>query len=62
MKQRLLVGIRGKEEAMAALIGGAHIVNVEFPISALGTPYPIINIRIIRNAVPQNIAFATNIG
>jgi len=60
-KQRLLVSIRGKKEGRAAVKGGAHIVDVEFPASALGTPYPL-NIRAVRNAVPKSIAVATNIG
>lgn len=60
-KQRLLVSIRGKKEALAAVKGGAHIADVEFPASALGTPYPL-NIRVVRNAVPKGIKVATNIG
>jgi uncharacterized protein (UPF0264 family) len=60
-KQRLLVSIRGKKEALAAVKGGAHIADVEYPASALGTPYPL-NIRMVRNAIPKNIAVATNIG
>ena len=59
--QRLLVSIRGKKEALAAIKGGAHIADVEFPASALGTPYPL-NIRTVRNAMPKNIKVATNIG
>ena len=61
MKQRLLVSIRGKKEALAAVKGGAHIADVEFPASALGTSYPL-NIRAVRNAVPKHIKVATNIG
>ena len=60
-KQRLLVSIRGKTEARTAVKGGAHIIDVEFPASALGTPYPL-NIRAVRNAVPKSVAVATNIG
>ena len=60
-KQRLLVSIRGKKEALVAVKGGAHIADVEYPASALGTPYPL-NIRAVRNAVPKNIKVATNIG
>ena len=60
-KQRLLVSIRGKKEALAAIKGGAQITDVEFPASALGTPYPL-NIRAVRNAVPKRIKVATNIG
>jgi len=61
IKQRLLVSIRGKKEALAAIKGGAHIADVEFPASALGTPYPL-NIRAVKNAMPKNIKVATNIG
>ena len=60
-KQRLLVSIRGKKEALSAVKGGAHIADVEYPASALGTPYPL-NIRMVRNALPKNIAISTNIG
>lgn len=60
-KQRLLVSIRGKKEALAAVKGGAHIADVEFPASALGTPYPL-NIATVRKAVPKSVAVATNIG
>ena len=61
IKQRLLVSIRGKKEALAAVKGGAHIADVEYPASALGTPYPL-NIRMVRNALPKKIAVSTNIG
>jgi (5-formylfuran-3-yl)methyl phosphate synthase len=61
LRQRLLVSIRGKNEALTAVKGGAHIADVEFPASALGTPYPL-NIAAVRKAVPKNIAVATNIG
>lgn len=60
-KQRLLVSIRGKKEALAAVKGGAHIADVEFPASALGTPYPL-NIQAVRKAVPKSVKVATNIG
>jgi len=61
MKQRLLVSIRGPKEAIEAYRGGAHIIDVEYPASALGTPYPL-NIQAVRNALPKNIKIATNIG
>ena len=61
MRQRLLVSIRGKKEALAAIKGGAHIADVEFPASALGTLYPL-NIRAVKNAMLKNIKVATNIG
>jgi uncharacterized protein (UPF0264 family) len=60
-KQRLLVSIRGKKEALSAVKGGAHIADVEYPASALGIPYPL-NIHMVRNALPKNIAVSTNIG
>jgi len=61
LQQRLLVGVRGKTEAMTAVEGGAHIVDVEYPASALGTPYPL-NILAVRQNVPPSILVATNIG
>lgn len=61
MKQRLLVSIRGPQEALEAYVGGAHIIDVEYPASALGTPYPL-NIKAVRNAIPRRIEIATNIG
>jgi hypothetical protein len=60
-KQRLLVSIRGRKEALAAVRGGARIVDVEYPASALGTPYPL-NIAAVRKTVPKLIAVATNTG
>src|SRR5258708_7282434 len=63
--QRLLVSVRGPNEAVAAAKGGAHIADVEFPASALGTPYPL-NIKSVRDALDQGgferIAISTNIG
>jgi len=61
MKHKLLVSIRGPKEAIAAYKGGAHIIDVEYPASALGTPYPL-NIRAVRAAIPKRIEIATNIG
>ena len=60
-KQRLLISVRGKSEALAAARGGAHIADVEYPASALGTPYPL-NIQAVRRALPKSIAVSTNIG
>jgi uncharacterized protein (UPF0264 family) len=60
-QQRLLVGVRGKTEALAAVQGGAHIVDVEYPAAALGTPYPL-NILAVRENVPSWVPVATNIG
>lgn len=60
-KQRLLVSVRGRAEALAAAAGGAHIADVEYPGSALGTPYPL-NVAAVRRAVPRNVQVSTNIG
>jgi len=62
---RLLVSVRGPNEAAEAAKGGAHIADVEFPGSALGTPYPL-NIKAVRERLDQegfeNIKISTNIG
>ncbi len=62
---RLLVSVRGPNEALAAEEGGAHIVDVEHPTSALGTPYPL-NIKAVRSSLDQEgyrkIPISTNIG
>jgi len=58
---KLLVSVRGKKEAIEALRGGAHIIDAEYPVSALGTQYPL-NIVAIRSVVPPYILIATNIG
>ena len=60
-RQRLLVSIRGKNEALEAVRGGAHIADAEYPMSALGTQYPL-NIHAIRTSVPKAIPVSTNIG
>lgn len=60
-KQRLLISVRGKNEALEAVAGGAHVIDVEYPGSALGTPYPL-NIRMVRDHVPADRPVATNIG
>jgi len=59
--QRLLVSVRGKNEASEATIGGAHIADAEYPTTALGTPYPL-NIHTIRHAIPKRVLVSTNIG
>lgn len=63
--QRLLVSVRGPIEAVAAARGGAHIADVEYPASALGTPYPL-NIRAVRDALDSDgfasVPISTNIG
>ena len=64
-KQRLLVSVRGPREALEAAKGGAHIADVEYPASALGTPYPL-NILTVRNRLNKagfkRVAVSTNIG
>ncbi len=60
-KQRLLVSVRGKIEAIEAVKGGAHIIDAEYPASALGTQYPL-NIYAIRQVVPLDRLVSTNIG
>jgi len=63
--QRLLVSVRGPVEALEAARGGAHIADVEFPASALGTPYPL-NIRAVRERLRGSgfggLRISTNIG
>lgn len=62
---RLLVSVRGPVEALAASRGGAHIADVEYPASALGTPYPL-NIAAVRNRLNRSgfkrVLVSTNIG
>lgn len=59
--QRLLVSVRGKNEAIEAVNGGAQIADAEYPVSALGTPYPL-NIWTIRKNIPKRVLVSTNIG
>lgn len=63
--QRLLVSVRGPIEALQACKGGAHIADVEYPASALGTPYPL-NIADTRARLNKNgyahVPISTNIG
>ncbi len=62
---RLLVSVRGPNEALEAAKGGADIIDVEYPASALGTPYPL-NIKAVRNRLDEkgfeHLPIATNIG
>lgn len=62
---RLLVSVRGPKEAIAAAKGGAHILDAEYPGSALGTVYPL-NIASIRSGLNRNgfsrRSISTNIG
>jgi uncharacterized protein (UPF0264 family) len=62
-KHRLLVSIRGPIEAVSAAEGGALIADVEFPASALGTPYPL-NVAAVRDRLNKHprVAISTNIG
>lgn len=63
--QKLLVSVRGSREAIEAAKGGAHIADVEYPSSALGTPYPL-NIFDVRNKLVRagykRFLVSTNIG
>jgi len=63
--QKLLVSVRGPKEALEAAKGGANIADVEYPASALGTPYPL-NILSVRNQLNRtnykNVLVSTNIG
>jgi hypothetical protein len=63
--QKLLVSIRGYNEAKEAAKGGAHITDVEYPASALGTPYPL-NILSVRQGLNKSgykkVIVSTNIG
>jgi uncharacterized protein (UPF0264 family) len=61
VRQRLLVSVRGPNDARAAVAGGAHIIDAEYPKSALGTVHPG-NIHRIRMATPKRLAVSTNIG
>jgi hypothetical protein len=60
-KQRLLVSVRGKNDTLEAVKGGAHIIDAEYPGSALGTSYPA-NIYTIRQFTPPERLVSTNIG
>jgi len=63
--QCLLVSVRGPVEALEAAKGGAQIADVEYPASALGTPYPL-NIASVRARLNKSrygkVAVSTNIG
>lgn len=58
---RLLVSVRGQNEALAAPKGSAHIADVEYPHSALAAPYRL-NVKAVcqqldhdaRNGVPMS--------
>lgn len=59
------MSVRGPLEALEAAKGGAAIADVEFPASALGTPYPL-NIhavcRRLRGGRFKRVLVSTNIG
>jgi uncharacterized protein (UPF0264 family) len=59
------VSVRGPVEALEAAKGGAHIADVEYPASALGTPYPL-NILAVHNELNaarfESVLVSTNIG
>jgi len=62
--QKLLVSVRGPVEALTAAEGGALIADVEYPASALGTPYPL-NVAAVADRVKskhRRVAISTNIG
>lgn len=59
--QRLLVSVRGPGDPRAAVAGGAHIIDAEYPTSALGTVHPR-NIHRIRSLTPNHLPVSTNIG
>lgn len=60
-EQRLLVSVRGKNDAIEAVAGGAHIIDAENPKTSLGTAYPL-NIYAIRQNTPLDRLVSTNIG
>ena len=53
--------MRGKNDTLEAVKGGAHIIDAEYPGSALGTCWPT-NIHTIRKHTPENLQVSTNIG
>lgn len=57
----LLVSVRGKNDTLEAVKGGADIIDAENPGSALGTCYPA-NIHTIRKNTPKELSVSTNIG
>jgi len=61
VRQRLLVSVRGPNDARSAVAGGAHIIDAEYPKSALGTVHPG-NIHRVRAITPKRLAVSTNIG
>jgi len=63
--QKLLISVRGPKEAIEMTKGGARIADVEYPASALGTPYPL-NILAVRERLDRRgykkVLISTNIG
>jgi uncharacterized protein (UPF0264 family) len=60
-RNMLLVSVRGKNDAIEAVAGGAHIIDAENPSTSLGTAYPL-NIHTIRKHTPSALPVSTNIG
>lgn len=59
---RLLVSVTNKKEALEAIKGGAHIIDVKNPREgSLGANFPRI-IRQVREIVPDNIEVSATIG
>jgi len=59
---RLLVSVRNKTEALSAVSGGAHIIDVKNPEEgSLGANFPWV-IREIRRVVPRSIEVSATIG
>ena len=62
--QRLLVSVRGPNEAVAAAKGGAHIADVEYPASALGAACEPLSgdgrFGLVRSEVVRELASTLN--
>lgn len=62
--QKLLVNVRGPIEAAEAAKGGAQIVDVMYPASDTGTPYPlnILSVKGELNRHYPHMIISTNVG
>lgn len=59
---KLLVSVMNKREALEAIKGGAHIIDVKNPREgSLGANFPRV-IRQVREAVPNNVEVSATIG
>lgn len=59
---RLLVSVKNEEEALEAVMGGGHIIDVKNPNEgALGANFPWV-IRQVREVVPERIEVSATIG